>query len=59
MTLTKEDLEQIEGLIIKVLKSCDNIGHNWEYKTSGVNGAPYGKTCTRCEKYVCDYEVNF
>ena len=58
MSLTKEDVTQIREMIIDVLKSCENIGHNWEYKNR-PGGTPYAKKCTRCGDYVCDYEVNF
>ncbi len=58
MSLTKEDIAQIEAIVIKVLKSCDSIGHNWMYKST-PGESPYAKQCTRCEKYVCDYELEF
>ena len=54
MSLTKEDLKQVEEMIIKVLKNCENIGHNWEICCGGLH-----KVCSRCNEIIFNYESGF
>ena len=52
--MNAEDIAAIEEIIIRVMKDCSLIWHNYRI----VNGEA-GKRCERCGSYVCDYEAGF